>query len=104
MLFQGIESLIGHNPGPFAGSVTPSGGFFGGGERPVENTEIINNYYDQPDPNQPDARSSGGADQNVYSNTDPDPDPDPMVTNDFASDSNDDVGGDLGGGDDTSYV
>jgi hypothetical protein len=107
LLFQGIESLIGHNPGPFAGSIAPSGGFFGGGEKPVENTEIINNYYDQLDPNKPDTQSAsnqGGADQSAYSNTDPDPDPDPTVTNDFASDSNDDFGGDTGGGDDTSYV
>jgi hypothetical protein len=107
LLFQGIESLIGHNPGPFAGSIAPSGGFFGGGEKPVENTEITNNYYDQPDPNKPDTQSAfnqGSADQSPYSNTDPDPDPDPTVTNDFASDSNDDFGGDTGGGDDTSYV
>jgi hypothetical protein len=103
MLFQGIENLLGHNPGPFAGAIAPSGGFFGGGERPVENTEIINNYYDQPDPNQPDTQTfgQGTADENVYSNTDPDPDPDPTVTDEYPSD---DFGGDAGGGDDTSYV
>jgi uncharacterized protein len=98
-LFQGIESLLGHNPGPFAGSITPSGGFFGGGERPIENTEIINNYYDQPDPNQ--TATQGTTDQDVYSSTDPDPDPDPGVSDDYTSD---DFGGDIGGGDDSNYV
>ena len=103
LLFQGIENLIGHNPGPFAGSIAPSGGFFGGGERPIENTEITNNYYDQPDPNQTDTQSvdQGSVDQNAYADADPDPDPDPNVSDDFASD---DFGGDLGGGDDNSYV
>jgi hypothetical protein len=99
MLFQGIESLLGHNPGPFAGSIAPSGGLFGGGERPVENTEIIN-YYDQPDPNRPDAHAfdqGGSSDQDVYSNTDPDPDPDPSVADDYTSD-------DSGGDDDSNYV
>lgn len=38
LLFQGIESLLGHNPGPFSGM-----GGFGGGQ-PV--TEITNNYFD----------------------------------------------------------
>jgi uncharacterized protein len=104
VLFQGIESLLGHNPGPFSGSIAPSGGLFGGGEKTVENTEITNNYYDQPDPNQADNQTAdqGSTGQDVYSNTDPDPDPDPNVTDDYTSD--DSFGGDSGGGDDTNYV
>jgi hypothetical protein len=105
LLFQGIENLLGHNPGPFAGSVTPSGGLFGGGDKPVENTEIINNYYEQSDPNRPDsgAFDQGDPNQASYADTDPDPDPDPdpAVTDDYSSD---DFGGDQGGGDDSSYV
>jgi uncharacterized protein len=104
VLFQGIENLLGHNPGPFAGSIGPTGGFFGGGERPVENTEITNNYYEQPDPKRDDTQTAdqGTADQNVYSNADPDPDPDPSASDDYAS--TDDSGGDTDGGDDNTYV
>jgi uncharacterized protein len=102
LLFQGIENLIGHNPGPFAGSITPSGGFFGGGERPVENTEITN-YYNEPDPNRSDSQAvdQESTDQNVYSSADPDPDPDPNIADDYTSD---DLGSDSGGDDDSTYV
>ena len=98
MLFQGIENLIGHNPGPFAGSSTPSGGFFGGGERPVENTEIIN-YYNEPDPNRSDSQAvdQESTDQSVYSSSEPDPDLDPNIADDYTSD-------DSGGDDDSNYV
>ena len=103
LLFQGIENLIGHNPGPFAGSMTSSGGFFGGGERPVENTEIINQYYGEPDPNRADSQAidQESTDQNVYSSADSDPDVDPNIPDDYTSD---DLGGDSGGDDDSSYV
>jgi uncharacterized protein len=100
LLFQGIESLIGHNPGPFSGEVTPSGGLFGG-QTPAENTEIINNYYNEGD----DTRGQldqANADQTAYA--DPDPDPDPATTDDYVSDDTDFGGDDSGGGDDTSYV
>ena len=102
LLFQGIENLIGHNPGPFAGASTSSGGFFGGGERPVENTEIIN-YYGEPDPNRSDSQAidQESTDQNVYSSADADPDPDPNIADDYTSD---DLGGDSGGDDDNTYV
>jgi uncharacterized protein len=100
LLFQGIESLIGHNPGPFSGAVTPSGGFFGGGA-PVENTEITNNYYNEPDENRSQV-DQGNADQTAYS--DPDPDPDPTTTDDYASSDTNDFGGDDSGSDDSSYV
>ena len=106
LLFQGIESLIGHNPGPFAGAVSPSGGFLGG-DKPVENTEIINNYYTQGDENrdQLDSRDQqtddSRADQTAY--TDADRDSDFNATDDSTSD--DFFGGDdSGGGDDSSYV
>ncbi len=42
-LFEGIQSLLGHNAGPFGsfGGVGSGGGFLGGGGRP----EVVNNYY-----------------------------------------------------------
>jgi uncharacterized protein len=107
LLFQGIESLIGHNPGPFAGTLTPSGGFLGG-DRPVENTEVINNYYtegnenrDQLDPSEPQT-DQGRADQTAYSDPDTDQNSDLNATDDLTSDD-DNFGGD-GGSDDSSYV
>jgi hypothetical protein len=41
LLFQGIESLIGHNAGPFGPALGSRGDFYPGGG----NTEIVNNYY-----------------------------------------------------------
>jgi hypothetical protein len=102
LLFQGIENLLGHNPGPFAGSITPSGGFFGGGERPIENTEIIN-YYGQDEPNRPETQAVDSGDntgQDAYSNTDPDPDP--SLADDYSSDDN--TSDDSGIDDDSNYV
>jgi uncharacterized protein len=99
LLFQGIESLIGHNPGPFSGASTSSGGLFGGGT-PVENTEVINNYYDQGGDENRGQSDQSSADQTAYA--DPDPDPDPGTTD--VSDSADFGGDDSGGGDDSSYV
>jgi uncharacterized protein len=112
LLFQGIESLIGHNPGPFSGAATSSGGLFGGGA-PVENTEITNNYYNDDDENRGRLDQSGDqtGDQTATADPDPDPDPtayadpdpDPSTTDDYASDDTDLGGGDSGG-DDSSYV
>jgi hypothetical protein len=107
LLVQGIENLIGHNPGPFSGAVTPSGGLFGG-DRPAENTEVINNYYNESDPNRDQHDPNAGA-QNVSDNYAPnlDPNSDPgLTTADYTPDDTDtDFGGDLGdGGDDSSYV
>ena len=52
-LFSGIESLLGHNSGPFGpmmggggGGFFGGGGGFGGGREIVENNEVINNYGD----------------------------------------------------------
>jgi uncharacterized protein len=101
LLFQGIENLIGHNPGPFSGAMTPSGGLLGG-QTPVENTEVINNYYDQGDENRGQV-DQGAADQTAYSDPDPDPDPDPTTSDDYA-DTTDLGGDDSGGDDDSSYV
>ena len=41
LLFQGIENLIGHSPGPFAGLSGSSGGLLGDSQPVVENTEIV---------------------------------------------------------------
>ena len=100
LLFQGIESLIGHNPGPFSGASTSSGGLFGGGT-PVENTEITNNYYTEGDEKRG-QQDQTSADQTAYA--DPDPDPDPATTDDYASDTTDFGGDDTGVDDDSSYV
>jgi uncharacterized protein len=109
LLFQGIENLIGHNPGPFAGTLSSSGGFLGG-DRPVENTEIVNNYYtegdqnrDQFDPNEPQT-DRDRADQTAYMDPDTDRDSDLNVNDDLASDDDNFGGDDGGGGDDSSYV
>ncbi len=109
LLFQGIESLIGHNPGPFAGAVSPSGGFLGG-DRPVENTEIVNNYYTEGDENRDQLDRQGtqadqsGADQTAYADSDTDRDTDLNATDDLTSDDSFFGGDDGGGGDDSSYV
>jgi uncharacterized protein len=102
LLVQGIENLIGHNPGPFSGTFAPSGGFFGG-ERPVENTEVINNYI-EPDPNR-DEPGSNISDQNISGDVDPNVGSDTGLTDsDYQSDDSDLGGDDFGGGDDSSYV
>ena len=53
VLFQGIENLIGHRAGPFESMIQPSGFTpqtpFGEGGG---NTEIVNNYYETPAPDQ----------------------------------------------------
>ena len=110
LLFQGIEGLIGHNPGPFAGTVGPSGGFLGG-DRPAENTEITNNYYVEEDPNrgQVDPRDAqadaDNPDQSAYMDSASEQDYDPGATSDDYTSNDTDFGGDDGGGgDDSSYV
>jgi hypothetical protein len=107
LLVQGIENLIGHNPGPFSGAVAPSGGLFGG-DRPVEeNTEVVNNYYTEGDPSR-DQYDPNKGDQNLSADYDPNQDPnlDPglTTTDDMSDDTN--FGGDDSnlGGDDSSYV
>ena len=95
-LFRGIEDLIGHNPGPFAGAMGSSGGFMGQG-MPAENTEIINNYYGD-DPN----RVQDVSDQSDNFN---DPSDSGNYTNESSDFTNDDAGfQDVGGNDDSSLV
>jgi hypothetical protein len=43
LLFQGIESLIGRNAGPFGPALESRGGFYPSGTE--RGTEIVNNYY-----------------------------------------------------------
>jgi uncharacterized protein len=101
LLFQGIESLIGHNAGPF-GPALESRGFYSGGMG--GNTEIVNNYYgtDQP---------GGSEHEHVQSDTgiqnaDLPQDQDFSASDDRAdlvdADSQD-SGFDLGGGDDSGF-
>jgi len=98
LLFQGIQNLMGHNPGPFGGLTGPSGGLIGGSEPVVENTEIVNNVSetnetvsDQPIA-QDDSANALSPDGESFTE-------DPGPSDPFASDD----GGDFFGGDD-SYV
>ncbi|MBV8100844.1 MAG: DUF2076 domain-containing protein [Verrucomicrobia bacterium] len=104
-LFQGIESLIGHNAGAFGPALGERG--LAGGE--TENTEIVNNYYnDSPGSGeagkeradyQPDvAQNDFDQNQNI--------DFDPNLTADNDPGQSDDFGGsdDFGSGSDDSLV
>jgi hypothetical protein len=121
LLFRGIENLIGHNPGPFAGSITPGGGFMGSGTP----QEVVNNYYmegsqapgetrtaDQGDPDPDSQYVSNQGDQDpdtryAADQRDPDPDSqyvadqgDPDPDNQYADTTDYGSGGDDVGGDD----
>jgi uncharacterized protein len=86
LLFQGIQNLIGHNPGPFGGLTGPSGGLIGSNQPVTENTEIINEVVET----NPSA-SGGEPDASTA-------DPDSSAQDDlFASDD----GGDFFGDDDS---
>ena len=94
LLFQGIESLLGHNAGAFGPGLGAGygvgGGAWGGGGTTVN--ETVNNYYDN-DPNQ---GTIPAADQQAY---DPGSQQD-VDQPDYASDDTGDFGGgDSGGGD-----
>jgi hypothetical protein len=101
LLFQGIESLIGHNAGPF-GPALESRGFYSGGMG--GNTEVVNNYYgaDQP---------AGSEHQHVQSetgvqNADLTQDQDFGASNDrtdLVDTDSQDSGFDLAGGDDSGF-
>jgi hypothetical protein len=106
-LFQGIESLIGHNAGVFGGS--------GVGERglnPVDsgNTEIVNNYYDEKGDKSGETASERADYQPEVAKNDLDQnqniDFDPNLTADNDLSQNDDFGGsdDFGSGSDDSTV
>jgi uncharacterized protein len=101
LLFQGIQNLLGHNPGQFGGLVGPSGGVVGANEPAVtENTEVVNNVFET---NQPSSAAEEPADAaQSDSSLDPEADtsvanPDPGSEEFFASDD----GGDFFGDDDS---
>ena len=101
LLFQGIESLIGHNAGPFGPALESRGGFYpgstGGG------TEIINNYYDSEPPASSEHHVQSdnvpqGANES-FQNADLTQDD----SSDLADQDNPDTGFDLAGGDDSGF-
>jgi uncharacterized protein len=100
LLFQGIQNLLGHNPGQFGGLVGPSGETIGGSEPIAENTEIVNNVFET---NQPSSSGDQSTPQDEStSSLDPEADtsvanPDPGSEEFFASDD----GGDFFGDDDS---
>jgi uncharacterized protein len=99
LIFQGIQNMLGHNPGPFAGLSGPSGGLIG--EQPVvENTEV--NVFE---PNE----ALAGTDASTQDDTaagDQNAAIDEGATTDPGSDDSfgPDDGGDFLSGDDDSYV
>jgi uncharacterized protein len=98
LLFQGIQNMLGHNPGPFAGLTGPAGGLIGN-QPVVENTEI--NVFEPSD-------ASSATDQSASqddASSDQDATADDDSTTDSGSDDSftSDSGGDFFGGDD-SYV
>ncbi|HEY5740906.1 MAG TPA: DUF2076 domain-containing protein [Terrimicrobiaceae bacterium] len=96
MLFQGIQNLMGHNPGPFAGLSAPGGGLIG--QPTVENNETVNVFEEKPDSEgQPFAKEDSAS--SLDPNADTDSGTDPALDDSF--DSGD--GGDFSG-DDDSYV
>jgi len=99
-LFQGIEGLLGHNAGAFAPALGERGFSPEGG-----NTEIVNNYYNEPGTEteradyQPDvAQSDFGQNQNI------DFDPNITADNDMSQDSDFGSFDDSGSGSDDSLV
>jgi uncharacterized protein len=99
LLFQGIQNLLGHNPGPFGGLTGPAGGLVGGSEPAVENTEIVNNVFETGSPasstDQPVAQEDSSSALDL--NPDDDSTSDTSSSDPFASDD----GGDFLGGDDS---
>jgi uncharacterized protein len=108
LLFQGIESLIGHNAGPF-GPALESRGFYPGGMG--GSTEIVNNYYGTETPgssehhnaqsdnltpgaNEPFQKADLTRDQDLGGSAD---------QTDFADADTQDPGFDLAGGDDSGF-
>jgi hypothetical protein len=96
LLFQGIQNLIGHNPGPFAGLSGPSGGVISGNEPVVENTEVVNEVIEKEDPSSTTDQSTTKDDTASDATADGDSTNDPSSDDSFAAD---DGGGFLGGDD-----
>jgi uncharacterized protein len=101
LLFQGIQNLLGHNPGQFGGLVGPSGETIGGSEPVVaENTEVVNNVFETSQPSSTGDQPATHDDST--SSLDPEADtsvanPDPGSEEFLASDD----GGDFFGDDDS---
>jgi uncharacterized protein len=104
-LFQGIESLIGHNAGAFGPALSERGYPEG------DNTEIVNNYYNEPG-TEPGQQGTERADyepqvaqNDLDQNQNIDFDPNLTADNDF-NQTDDDFGGsdDFGSGGDDSLV
>jgi uncharacterized protein len=88
LLFQGIENLLGHNPGPFTGMGGGVGGSFAG-----QPAEIINNYYEAPASDPTDGGTDGDLGAQDGSFQDASQDDSGFVDSDFDS-----------GDDDSSFV
>jgi hypothetical protein len=101
LLFQGIESLIGHNAGPF-GPALESRGFSSGGMG--GSTEIVNNYYgtEQPAGSEHQHVQSETGVQNADLNQDQDLSSSDDRTDFLASDTQD-SGFEQAGGDDSGF-
>jgi uncharacterized protein len=100
LIFQGIQNMLGHNPGPFAGLTGPSGGLIG--EQPVvENTEV--NVFE---PNETAAGTDQSTAEDSAASDDQTATADDQTVNDpgFDDSSALDDGGDFLSGDDDSYV
>jgi uncharacterized protein len=93
LIFQGIQNLMGHNPGPFAGLTGPSGGLIGS-QPVVENNEI--NVSETSD-------ATSATDQSAAQDDTPS-DQDATADDSSMNDQGSDDGGDLFGGGDDSYV
>lgn len=109
LLFQGIESLLGHNSGPF-GSVMGGGGFGGGGwggsgfgGPSTENVEVVNNYYGNDNPSflPKDSQNDETTDENDQDQYQDQPDDSQLADADSGYDDpgvdSNDGGGDWGG-------
>lgn len=79
LLFEGIQSLLGHHPGPF-------GSVMGGGAPTEIINETVNNYYDDQGSDQGGSRDASYSDQGA--------DPGFQDASDMDTDSFDDGGGD----------
>ena len=90
LLFQGIQNLIGHNPGPFEGLSGPSGGLISGNEPVVENTEVVNNVIEEGPPTD---QSTTQEDTSSDATADSDSTTDPGLDDSFAADDAGDFSG-----------
>jgi uncharacterized protein len=98
LLFQGIQNLIGYNPGPFGGLTGPSGGLIGGDLPAGENAEVVN-VFESKEPSPPEDQSVAQDDSPTSPDSDANTSTDQALDDSFASDD----GGDFFG-DDDSYV